>query len=43
MPLHFARYFSRGVLDTRPLVLYSSVAVFCLFLTVRSIESRRWR
>jgi ABC-2 type transport system permease protein len=43
VPLHFARYFSRGVIDTRPLVLYSSVAVFCLFLTVRSVESRRWR
>jgi ABC-2 type transport system permease protein len=42
VPLHFERYFSRGVIDTRPLVLYSSVALFCLFLTVRSVESRRW-
>ena len=25
------------------LVLYGSVALFCLFLTVRSLESRRWR
>lgn len=43
VPLHFSRDFSRGLLDTRHLVLYSTVALFCLFLTVRSLESRRWR
>ncbi len=43
VPLHFSRDFSRGLVDTRHLVLYGSVAVFCLFLTVRSLESRRWR
>lgn len=43
VPLHFSRDFSRGLIDTRHLVLYFSVAVFCLFLTVRSLESRRWR
>jgi ABC-type transport system involved in multi-copper enzyme maturation permease subunit len=43
VPLHFQRDFCRGVIDTRPLVLYSSVALFSLFLTVRSLESRRWR
>ena len=43
VPLHFSRTFTRGVLDTRPLVLYGSVTLFCLFLTVRSLESRRWR
>ncbi len=43
VPLHFSRDFSRGLIDTRHLVLYGSVAVFCLFLTVRSLESRRWR
>jgi hypothetical protein len=43
VPLHFSRDFSRGILDTRHLVLYGSVALFCLFLTVRSLESRRWR
>jgi ABC-2 type transport system permease protein len=43
VPLHFERNFSRGLLDTRQLVLYSSVTCFCLFLTVRSLESRRWR
>jgi ABC-type transport system involved in multi-copper enzyme maturation permease subunit len=43
VPLHFSRDFSRGLIDTRHLVLYASVAVFSLFLTVRSLESRRWR
>jgi ABC-type transport system involved in multi-copper enzyme maturation permease subunit len=43
VPLHFARDFSRGVIDSRHVVLYVSVALFCLFLTVRSLESRRWR
>ncbi len=43
VPLHFQRDFTRGVLDSRPLVLYGSVTLFCLFLTVRSLESRRWR
>jgi ABC-2 type transport system permease protein len=43
VPLHFHRDFSRGLIDTRHLVLYASVALFCLFLTVRSLESRRWR
>jgi ABC-type transport system involved in multi-copper enzyme maturation permease subunit len=43
VPLHFSRDFSRGLVDSRHLVLYGSVALFCLFLTVRSLESRRWR
>jgi ABC-type transport system involved in multi-copper enzyme maturation permease subunit len=43
VPLHFSRDFSRGLIDTRHLVLYGSVTLFCLFLTVRSLESRRWR
>ncbi len=43
VPLHFERNFSRGLVDTRQLVLYGSVALFCLFLTIRSLESRRWR
>ena len=42
VPLHFRQGFTRGLLDTRPLVLYASVALFCLFLTVRSLERRRW-
>jgi ABC-2 type transport system permease protein len=43
VPLHFERNFCRGLVDTRQLVLYVSVTLFCLFLTVRSLESRRWR
>jgi ABC-type transport system involved in multi-copper enzyme maturation permease subunit len=43
VPLHFSRDFSRGLVDSRHLVLYASVAVFSVFLTVRSLESRRWR
>ncbi|OWK38568.1 ABC transporter permease subunit [Fimbriiglobus ruber] len=43
VPEHFRRDFSRGVIDTRHLVLYLSVTVFCLFLTVRSLEARRLR
>lgn len=43
VPLHFQRDFARGLIDTRHLVLYGSVALFFLFLTVRSLESRRWR
>jgi ABC-type transport system involved in multi-copper enzyme maturation permease subunit len=42
VPLHFSNDFSRGLVDSRHIVLYSSVAVGCLFLTVRSLESRRW-
>jgi ABC-type transport system involved in multi-copper enzyme maturation permease subunit len=43
VPLHFRSDFTRGIIDTGHVVLYGSVAVFCLFLTVRSLESRRWR
>jgi ABC-2 type transport system permease protein len=43
VPLHFNRDFTRAQLDTRHLVLYGSVALFFLFMTVRSLESRRWR
>ena len=35
--------FARGVIDTRPLVLYLSTTFFLLFLTLRVIESRRWK
>ena len=43
VPMHFSQEFTRGVIDTRRIVLYVSVTLFCLFLTVRSLESRRWR
>jgi ABC-2 type transport system permease protein len=32
----------RGVIDTRDLIYYASVIFFFLFLTVRSVESRKW-
>lgn len=35
--------FSRGIVDTRPVVLYLSGTIFFLFLTYRVIESRRWK
>src|SRR5258706_3356036 len=35
--------FTRGVIDTRPLVLYLSSTFFLLFLTFRVVESRRWK
>src|SRR5208337_1541472 len=37
------RDFARGVVDTRPVVLYSSLTLFFLFLTLRVVESRRWK
>jgi ABC-2 type transport system permease protein len=35
--------FARGVVDTRPVVLCLTVTFFFLFLTLRVIESRRWK
>lgn len=35
--------FTRGVVDTRTVVLYASLTFFFLFLTLRAVESRRWR
>jgi hypothetical protein len=35
--------FTRGVLDTRVIIFYLSVTFFFLFLTLRVIESRRWK
>ena len=35
--------FQRGVVDTSHIVYYVSVAAVFLFLTIRSLESRRWR
>jgi ABC-2 type transport system permease protein len=43
VPEHFRRDFNRGVIDTRHIVLYLSVTLLCLFLTVRSLEVRRLR
>ena len=35
--------FTRGIIDTRPLVYFITLIVFFLFLSVRALESRRWR
>lgn len=35
--------FLRGVVDTRDIVFYLSVTVFFLFMSIRAVESRRWR
>jgi len=35
--------FARGTLDTRSLVLYLTLSFFFLFLTLRIVESRRWK
>jgi ABC-2 type transport system permease protein len=35
--------FARGVVDTRPVIVYLSLTVFFLFLTLRAVESRRWK
>ena len=35
--------FSRGIMDLRPVVFYLSGTVLMLFITVRVVESRRWR
>ena len=34
---------SQGIMDTRPVVLFVSVTVYFLFLSVKVLESRRWR
>jgi len=35
--------FARGVVDTRAIILYMSLTLFFLFLTLRIVESRRWK
>jgi ABC-2 type transport system permease protein len=35
--------FSRGIIDSRRLMFYLGLTVFFLFLTVRVVESRRWK
>ncbi|MSU56734.1 MAG: hypothetical protein EXS35_00880 [Pedosphaera sp.] len=45
---HFALFrqmhdFARGVVDTRAVVFYVTATFFFLFLTLRAVESRRWR
>jgi ABC-2 type transport system permease protein len=35
--------FARGVVDTRPVVLYLTLTALFLFLTLKAVEARRWR
>jgi gliding motility-associated transport system permease protein len=35
--------FSRGMVDTKAVIFYVSLTFFFLFLTLRSVESRRWK
>ncbi len=35
--------FTRGVVDTRTVIFYVSATFFFLFLTLRAVESRRWK
>ncbi len=35
--------FARGIVDTRPVVFYLSLAVFFVFATVKAIEARQWK
>ena len=39
---HFSTFF-QGIIDTRSIVYFTSLVVFVLFLTVRIVESRKWR
>jgi len=42
MPEHM-ELFARGVIDTRPVVYYLSLTGLFLFLTLKVVESRRWK
>ncbi|MBU1693366.1 MAG: ABC transporter permease [Verrucomicrobia bacterium] len=35
--------FARGLVDTRPIILYVTLTAFMLFAAVKVIESRRWK
>ena len=40
---HFHRSFLHGVFDTAEVTFFLTWTAFFLFLTVRSLEARRWR
>lgn len=40
---HFVETFSKGIVDSFHIVFYVGLTVFFLFLTVRSLEGRKWR
>ena len=43
VPFHFEKHFTRGLLDTRHLALYLSGAALFVYLSIRSLEGRKWR
>jgi ABC-2 type transport system permease protein len=40
--MNHIRDFTRGSIDARPVVLYVSVTIYILFVSIRILESRRW-
>lgn len=39
----YVDHFSRGVFDTKDFIFFANFAIFCIFLTLRSLESKKWR
>ena len=35
--------FGKGVIDTKDVVYYVTVAAFALFLTLRALDAKRWK
>jgi ABC-2 type transport system permease protein len=42
-PIEQMAQFSRGIIDTRPVVWYLVMTGLFLFLTLQSFQSRRWK
>ena len=40
---HLVHWFARGLIDSGHVAFYAIGTVFFLFITTRSLESRRWR
>ena len=34
--------FARGLIDTRAIIFFLSIAIICLLVSFRSLESRKW-
>jgi len=43
VPFHFEKHFARGLLDTRHVILYVTTAALFVYLSIRSLEGRKWR
>ena len=41
--LQHLQNFSKGIIETKDVIYYLSFIFLCLFLTLRSLESKRWR